>query len=137
MKKILQSFFKGVVKVPAILGGLVPVFKACPPCPVCMPIYCGILSIVGLELADYGMYLVPLKFVSMALTLGSIGYQTWRYHKLYLLCALAIFSCASILVGKFVFDLLPMVYVGMGGLISALFLHRRAVKRMQKTCCPH
>jgi hypothetical protein len=137
MGKIMRPIISFLATIPALLGGLVPVFKACPPCPVCMPIYCAILSIIGLELADYGAYLVPIMLVSMALTIGSIIYQTRYYHKNILLCSIAIFACSSILVGKFVLDLLPMVYIGMGSLASVIFLNRQAVRAVRKACCPH
>lgn len=139
MMHSIGKFFRGLVKVfaaiPALLGGFVPVLKACPPCPVCMPIYCGILSLVGLELADYGVYLVPAMLISMVLTLGSMIYQTRRYHKNYLFCVIAILACSSILLGKFAFDQIFIVYVGMGGFLTAIILNRRAVKSIRKPCC--
>jgi hypothetical protein len=135
MKKFFGTILRVFVTIPALIGSLLPVFKACPPCPVCMPIYCGILSLIGLEIADYAAYLAPIMIGSMCLTLGSLFYQAQRYHKNYLSFLVTSSSCCAIIIAKFTFDFLPVVYLGMAGLITGIILNRRAMKGLKKGCC--
>lgn len=138
MREKFYSLLRIFALIPAFIGSLLPVFKACPPCPVCMPIYAGLLSLLGLELAEYGMYVVPVMLGSMALTIGSIGYQAIRYHGHHTLFFLCLGGCSAILSGKFLFDFLPLVYLGMLCLITSVIGSRIVMRHHHNaTTCSH
>ncbi|MCB1135763.1 MAG: MerC domain-containing protein [Chlamydiia bacterium] len=132
----MREFFRFLSSIPAFLGSVIPVFKACPPCPVCMPIYAGILSLLGLELAEYGHFVVPVMLISMTITIVSLWIQSTRGHRKQAAFWLALTGCSVILFAKFALDFLPLVYCGMACLITALVLNRRFA-RAAKTCCGH
>ena len=62
--------------VSTLIISLIPVFKSCPPCPICMPKYAALFGFFGLKLADYSYYLEPLMLLSMVTTLITMFYQT-------------------------------------------------------------
>jgi uncharacterized membrane protein YoaK (UPF0700 family) len=136
-RQISREVGRFILSIPALIGSVLPVFKACPPCPVCMPIYAGILSLLGLELAEYGHFVVPVMLFSMLVTLASLAYQAYRIHHKPWAFLIAFTSCSAILIFKFGFDFLPPVYCGMAGMVTALVMNRRFVKRVGSCCGAH
>ena len=63
--------------ITTFFAALIPVFKSCPPCPLCMPKYAALFSFFGLELADYSHYLIPIMILSMLVSLGSMLFQAF------------------------------------------------------------
>lgn len=115
---------------------LIPVLKSCPPCPLCMPKYAAILSFLGLPLADYSHYLVPVMILSMAFTCVSMSWQSYRYTHEWRPAILAILSCSSILVARSL-DMQMLAYTGMGTLLVAVVLHQWKMKNRSACCSSH
>ena len=119
------------------LGALVPVFKSCPPCPICMPKYAAIFAFFGLELADYSQYLAPIMVTSMVISLVSMFYQVHIRKLKYYTFVCAFFSSVLLLVSKFIFDNTLMAYIFMGTLIASVIYHYHYIqKNADKKCCP-
>ena len=117
---------------------LVPVFKSCPPCPICMPKYAALFAFFGLELADYSNYLVPVMFISMGLSLGSMYYQISKKHLVLYPFIGALSSCLLILISKFLIGNESGTYIGMLGLFGSIVMHYQSISNYQspnKSCC--
>lgn len=114
------------------LTAMVPVFKSCPPCPICMPKYAAIFAFFGLKLADYSHYLVPIMLISMLLSLGSMYYQISRKQLTIYPFVGALLSCILLLVFKYSLDNVWLVYAAMLGLFGSIVLHYRLTN---KSCC--
>ena len=133
MKKI-RNLASSVV---TLIAALIPVFKSCPPCPVCMPKYAAIFAFFGLELSDYSHYLIPIMLVSMLISLTSMFYQI-RHRKLkYYTFFTAFLSCLSLIISKFVFDHAMSSYICMSALLISMICHHKYIGKHSnnKTCC--
>lgn len=117
-----------------ILVGFIPVFKACPPCPTCVPIYAAILSLFGLKLADYSHYLLPVMLISMSYTLYSMSAQYVRSKRSIMPLAVTASFCAILLGSKYIFFMPFVTYFAMVGLASAV-LWNHTLKPV--SCCGH
>ncbi len=126
-----------VSSIPAFLGALVPVFKSCPPCPVCMPKYAAILSLFGLELADYTHYLLPIMGISMIATVVFMYRQIYARHLSLRPLYLTVLSCGGLLITKYVLTFEIGVYFFMGSLLIAILWHQANIRKAQKehACC--
>ncbi|MEE3002879.1 MAG: hypothetical protein VX335_00855 [Pseudomonadota bacterium] len=111
---------------------LIPVFKSCPPCPICMPKYAAIFAFFGLELADYSDYLVPIMLVALVLSLGSMYYQIVARKLNYYPFGIALSSCLCLLLCKYYFASEIGSYFAMGGLLIGLVIHYRS---LNMKCC--
>ncbi|MBF13351.1 MAG: hypothetical protein CMF46_03195 [Legionellales bacterium] len=112
---------------------VIPIFKACPPCPICMPKYAAIFAFFGLEMSDYSEYLIPLMLVGISMTLLSTYQQVHRKQLSYRPFYAASFFSSTLLVSKFVYDNNWAIYFSMFGLLLSLTTHYMLMG--QKTCC--
>lgn len=119
--------------VGTFFSALIPIFKSCPPCPVCMPKYAMIFAFFGLELADYSAYLIPVMLGCTGVSLCSMYYQTKKKKTSFAPLFLALGSAATLLVAKFVFDNLLFTYVAMLGFFCAILLHYYYMSK--NNCC--
>ena len=129
----MYSKFRSIwSSISTLLLAFVPVFKSCPPCPICMPKYAAILSFFGLELADYSQYLAPIMLLSMAFTLYFMYRQirNKRLPKYPFYTALT--SCILLLTSKYIFDNSFTVYSSMILLLVSVLIHN---KFANKKCC--
>ncbi len=111
---------------------IIPVFKSCPPCPICMPKYAAIFAFFGLKLADYSEYLVPIMLAALMLSLGSMYYQIISRKLNFYPFAIAAMSCLSLLACKYYFANEAGSYISMAGLLTGLLIHYRS---LNKKCC--
>lgn len=123
------------------LIALVPVFKSCPPCPICMPKYAAIFAFFGLKLANYSQYLIPLMLASMVVSLGSMYYQATKNHlKIHPFMG-ALTSCTLLIIFKYVFNNTWGTYTAMAGLFTSIVLHYQLLNKKScnskkcKSCC--
>lgn len=134
VEKKFSTFGTNII---TFLAALVPVFKSCPPCPLCMPKYAAILSLFGLKLADYSQYLIPVMLVSLAISIGTIGYQTHKRKLKKFPFFGALTSAICILTFKYVIGFTWGTYAGMIGLFTSTVMHHRSVHQNQsakKSC---
>lgn len=81
-------------------GTVITSLLSCAACPVCLPIYAGFLSLIGIELAEIHELFFPIMMIFATFTLGLMAYQiyshhgTWKPFKLALIAAFGIISSA-------------------------------------------
>lgn len=85
-------------------------------CPACWPAYAALLSSLGVGFVDYTPWLFPATAVFLVITLALLA---WRPRRGYRPLALGLAASVAVLVGKFVFDSEPAVYVGIAVLAAA------------------
>jgi hypothetical protein len=115
---------------------LIPVFKSCPPCPLCMPKYAAILSFLGLPLADYSHYLTPIMFISMLITVISLMVQGYKHYNSRMPAFIALTACLIILISRN-YESYYVSYLGMSLLFLSLVFHQMKIKNKKHSCCDH
>ena len=87
-------------------------------CPLCWPLYAGIVSSVGLGFLIGTAYLVPITSAFLILTLAVLGFRARQRHGYgpFVACVVA---SAAILIGKFFLESNPIMYIGVGFLVVA------------------
>ena len=130
---IFQSRVKAIyADFVTFLVSLIPVFKSCPPCPICMPKYAAIFAFFGLELADYSDYLVPIMLGALILSLGSMYYQIISRGLKFNPFVIAVISCVLLLLCKYYIASDIGSYLAMLGLFIGLTMHYHALRN---NCC--
>ncbi len=61
-------------------GTVVVSLLSCAACPMCLPLYAGLLSLIGIELAAIHEFFFPLMVFFGLMTLGFMAYQIYNHH---------------------------------------------------------
>jgi len=103
-------------------------------CPLCWPLYAGVVSSVGLGFLIGTTYLLPITSAFLVVTLAVLGFgaKKRRGYRPLLLGAVA---SAAVLIGKFYLDSNPLVYGGVGLLVVAS-LWNALPRRKETAVCP-
>ncbi|MBN9229493.1 MAG: hypothetical protein BGO90_12285 [Legionella sp. 40-6] len=109
-----KSRWSFLATLPGIMSVLLPKFV----CPVCWPLYAGILSGLGVSVANYSYYLLPVMILFLAIALLALGIRAKQRRGYY---PLLLGSVASlmILIGKLVWYSSIFLYGGVLLLITA------------------
>src|SRR5437870_3631552 len=89
-------------------------------CPLCWPLYAGIVSSIGLGFLVGTTYLLPITGASLAVTLAVLGVGA-RQRRGYGPFLLGLIASASVLFGKFHFESTHATYGGITVLVVAAF----------------
>lgn len=130
----MRTWKQSALTVPGIGVALLPKLI----CPLCWPLYAGIVSSVGLGFLIGTAYLLPITSAFLILTLAVLGLGAKRRQGYGPLVA-GVFASAAILIGKFLLESSPMMYVGVGLLVVASVWNawpRRAAKVVCPSCAP-
>jgi mercuric ion transport protein len=111
---MMQKWRQSLLTVPSIGVALLPKLG----CPLCWPLYAGILSSVGLGFLISAKYLFPVTAAFLLLALWVLAFRAKQRRGMgpFLLGFLA---SATVLTGKVYFDSNPMMYGGVGLLVIA------------------
>jgi mercuric ion transport protein len=101
-----------VALVPALL------IAALPKCPLCLLAYAGVLGSLGLDPILYRAWLLPTTLAFAAAALAMLWYRAPR-RRGYRPLMLGVAAVTIIITGKFIFDLVPLLIVGMVLLLVA------------------
>src|SRR5216683_2329652 len=80
-------------------------------CPLCWPLYAGIVSSVGLGFLIGTTYLLPLTAAFLALTVVVLAFRA-KQRRGYGPLMLGLLASACVMLGKFYFDSISSVYGG-------------------------
>ncbi len=121
-----RTWKQGLLVAPGIGVALLPKLA----CPLCWPLYAGIVSSLGLGFLISTTYLLPITVVFIALTLGVLALRV-NQRRGYAPFFLGIAASAVLLTGKFFLDSARITYSGIGLLVAATIwnaLPRRVVE---------
>ncbi len=129
-QKRLGGWRPALLVLPAIGAALVPGLT----CPACWPGYAALLSALGLGFIPTLPYLLPLTASLLFLSVAALTFRSDTK----LPVAVGLIASVVILLGKFVFELSPMIYAGVGLLIAASLwkLRRPAAAAACPACAP-
>ena len=130
----MRIWKQSALTVPGIGVALLPKLI----CPLCWPLYAGIVSSVGLGFLIGTAYLLPITSAFLILTLAVLGLGAKRRQGYGPLVA-GVFASVAILIGKFLLESSPMMYIGVGLLVVASVWNawpRRAATVVCPSCAP-
>jgi hypothetical protein len=120
--------------VPALGVSILPKLA----CPACWPAYAALLSSIGLGFLISATYLFPMTVVLLSLALAALAFRAKQRHG----CGpflLGLVAATAVLLGKFVWESKPTMYVAFGSLVVASFWNAwpRAATTSEATNCPN
>ncbi len=99
--------------IPAIITAMLPqVF-----CPVCWPAYTGLLSTMGIGFVNYTPYVLPVTIMFLLVSLLAFAYKANKRQG-YGPLIIGMAGSTLIVVGKFVLEIDPVLYLGIVVLLS-------------------
>jgi hypothetical protein len=105
---------QGLLTVPGVGVSLLPKLI----CPLCWPAYAALLSALGLGFLISTAYLFPLTALFLALADGSLAFRASRRRGLGPFW-LGLAASIVVLIGKFHFDSVVAMFLGVGILVAA------------------
>jgi hypothetical protein len=121
------TFFSGI-------GTLILSILACIGCPMCIPIYAGLLSLIGVELADIHEYFFPIMLIFGLMTLGFMAYQIYKHQSSWTPFKLAGAASIGIAISAFLgyeYVLYALLAIFMGSVIW----NKRTLTHQGHECC--
>ncbi|HZW61684.1 MAG TPA: MerC family mercury resistance protein [Candidatus Babeliales bacterium] len=117
----MESIAKNKIKalsaaatLPSMIAALLPKIV----CPLCWPLYAGLMSAVGISFVSYAKYLLPLTILFLIIALIGLGFRA-KQRRGYKPFILGLLGSLFILMGKFYWDSDILLYAGLFLLISA------------------
>src|SRR5213593_2822438 len=105
---------RSLLAVPGIMFSVFPAVV----CPGCWPAYTGLLAAVGLPFFPTRAYLLPITVVFLAVAITGLGFKA-KQRRGYGPFVLGVAASMVVLVSRFVVDVRPGTYAGVGLLIVA------------------
>ena len=131
---MIRTWKQSLLAMPGIGVALLPkVF-----CPLCWPLYAGIVSSVGLGFLIGTAYLLPITSVFLVLTLAVLGFRA-KERRGFGPFLIGLVGSAAVLTGKFLMESNPLVYCGVILLVFASVWNawpRREITAVCPSCAP-
>jgi mercuric ion transport protein len=125
---------QGLLAMPGVGVALLPKLF----CPLCWPLYAGIVSSVGLGFLVGTVYLLPITSAFLVLTLGVLGFRA-NQRRGYVPLLVGAVGSAAVVIGKFYLESNPIMFGGVGFLVVASVWNawpRREKTAVCRSCTP-
>ena len=131
-KGVIQSSGSSlkITAIPVMFLALLPKVV----CPLCWPLYTGVLGTAGINFINYTPYLIPLLTLFLILTIAGLIIGA-RVNKQYKPVYLGIISSIFILLGKSLFDTNVLIYSGIFGLMISVIWQSRIKSSGNRDSC--
>lgn len=107
---------------------------SCSVCPMCLPIYAGILSLVGVELSEISAFFFPVMIFFSVITLSFMGYQIYKHHGSWKIFSIALASGLSMISAAFL-GYEYILYASVAFFIGSIFWNKRTLTHHGPGCC--
>ena len=105
---------EALLALPGLVGALIPKMV----CPLCWPVYAGLLSSLGLGFRLPSRYLLPVTSALLLLSAGTLAFRA-RQRRGYGPFLLGLAAAGIVLLGKFEVESAGVMYGGVLLLVSA------------------
>jgi len=92
----MKKFFLAIPSMLTSLIAALPVLT----CPLCWPLYAGVLSSMGLSFVNYTAYILPITAVMISISLFTLGWKA-KKRRGFAPLFLGIFASLVLMIGKF------------------------------------
>ena len=104
-------------------------------CPICWPVYAGLLASLGLGVLPEARYMLPLTLLFLILALAALAHKARTRHghgPLFL----GLVATALVVLGKFALNLDPVLYLGIALLLGASIWNSWPRRKTRQRACP-
>lgn len=115
-------------------GTVVLSLLSCVGCPLCLPLYAGLLSIIGVELIDVHMYFFPVTIGFGLVTLGLMAYQIRHHQGSWSAFKLAVGAILGV-VGAAFFGYEYLLYAFLATFMGCILWNKKQLIHKDHTCC--
>lgn len=116
------------------MGTVMLSLLSCAACPMCLPLYAGFLSIIGIELIDIHAYFFPLTIGFGLVTLSFMAYQIHTHHGPWLAFKLAIVATIGML-GSGFFGYEYLLYAFLASFMGCVLWNKKLLIHEGHKCC--
>jgi len=107
---------------------------SCAVCPMCLPIYAGLLSVIGFELADIHHLFFPVMLAFAIITLGFMAYQIRAHHSRWSPFKLALVAAVGMIASAY-FGLEYLLYICLAFFMGSVIWNKRSMIHEGHGCC--
>lgn len=125
-----RTWKRSLVALPGVGVSLLPKLA----CPLCWPVYAGLLSSVGLGFLISTKYLLPLTVAFLGIALGALAFRA-KNRRGYGPFVLGLIAAIGVLVGKFVWDSNTTLYGSVLLLVVASLWNAWPQRVTSAPCC--
>lgn len=115
-------------------GTVILSLLSCAACPACLPLYAGLLSLVGVELVDIHELFFPVMMVFALITLGLMAYRTHAHHGKWQPFKLAIFSAIGMANAAFL-GYEYLLYACLALFMGSVLWNKKSLTHKGHGCC--
>jgi mercuric ion transport protein len=107
---------------------------SCMACPLCLPLYAGLLSVIGIELIDIHAFFFPITIGFGLLTLGFMAYQIHTHHASWMAFKLALGTVIGMAAAAF-FEYEYLLYAFLIAFMGSILWNKRQLNHQGQKCC--
>ena len=115
-------------------GTVVISLLSCAACPLCLPLYAGLLSLIGIELAEVHEFFFPIMTIFAIATIGFMAYQIYHHHGKWSPLVLATTS-ASGMAGAAFMGYEYLLYSCLALFMGSVFWNKKTLVHEGHECC--
>lgn len=115
-------------------GAILLSLLSCAVCPMCLPLYAGCLSIVGIELVDMHAFFFPLTTGFGLVTLGFMAYQIHNHRGSWLPFKMAIGAVIGMLASAY-FGYDYFLYAFLASFMGCILWNKKSLVHVGDKCC--
>ena len=115
-------------------GTVVLSLLSCMGCPMCIPLYAGILSVIGIEIIDIHAFFFPITIGFGLITLGFMAYQIHKHHASWTTFKLALGAVMGMLTAAF-YGYEYLLYAFLITFMGSVIWNKRQLAHQGQKCC--
>lgn len=116
------------------MGAVILSLLSCAACPMCLPLYAGFLSIIGIELIDIHAFFLPLTIGFGFITLSFMAYQIHTHHGSWIAFKLAVGATIG-MIGSAFFGYEYLLYVFLVSFMVCVLWNKKLLIHHGNKCC--
>ena len=115
-------------------GAVVLSLLSCAACPLCLPLYAGLLSLIGIELAEIHDFFFPIMMIFTLITISFMVYQIRTHHGKWHPFALALAAAIGMAVSAY-FGYEYLLYGCLALFMGSVFWNKKSLVHKGHGCC--
>ena len=115
-------------------GTVITSLLSCAACPFCLPIYAGILSLIGIELTEIHEFFFPIMMLFSLITIGFMAYKIHIHHGQWYPLALATTAAIGMASSAYL-GYEYLLYACLALFMSGILWNKKNLKHERYGCC--